>query len=59
MHVSPPDVMGHGERGSSVQQELKDLIVVLMGGEDQGRDVLGEGGRLSGQRLPALAEEIR
>ena len=35
------EVVGGREGGSSVQQDLEDLVVVLVGGQDQGRDVRG------------------
>ena len=43
-----------GEPGSSVQQDLDDLVVVGVGGQDEGGDVGREGGSVGGDRLPAL-----
>ena len=49
-----PDIVRTGEDGPPVQQDLDDLVVVGVGGEDERGDVGGEGGRVGGQRLPAL-----
>ena len=49
-----PDIMRTGEDGAPVQEDLDDLVVVGVGGEDERGDVGCEGGRVGGQRLPAL-----
>ena len=41
-----------GQPGPSVQQDLDDLVVVGVGGEDEGRHVGGEDCLLLAQRLP-------
>ena len=40
------DIMRGGQDSTSVQQDLDDLVVVGVSGEDQGGDVRGEGGRV-------------
>ena len=49
-----PDIVRTGESGASVQQYLDHLVVVSVGGEDERRDVGGEGGGVGGKRLPTL-----
>lgn len=46
--------MGHGQGGATIQQQLEDLVVVAVGGQDQWRNVWRESGILAIQRLPAL-----
>ena len=41
-----PDVVRRWQSGSSVQQDLDDLVVVGVGCQDEGRDVGSEGGRV-------------
>ena len=48
-----PLVVGCGHDGASVQQDLDDLVVVGVRGQDEGRDVRGEGGSVPVHRLPA------
>ena len=45
-------VVRAGQTGAPVQQDLDDLVVVGVGGEDEGRHVGGEDGLLLAQRLP-------
>ena len=45
-------VVRAGQTGAPVQQDLDDLVVVGVGGEDEGRHVGGEHGLLLTQRLP-------
>ena len=47
-------MMGCRHHGAPVQQDLDDLVVVGVSGEDERGDVGGEGGRVGGKRLPAL-----
>ena len=49
-----PLVMWTWEDGPSVEQDLDDLVVVGVGGQDEGGDVGREGGSVGGDRLPAL-----
>ena len=49
-----PDIVRTGESGASVQQYLDHLVVVGVGGEDERRDVGGEGGGVGGKSLPTL-----
>ena len=49
-----PLVVGCGHDGASVQQDLDDLVVVGVGGQDEWGDVGRERGRVRWQRLPAL-----
>ena len=49
-----PLVVGTGEDGPSVEEDLDDLVVVGVGGQDEGGDVRGEGRRVRGDCLPAL-----
>ena len=49
-----PLVVGCGHDGASVQQDLDDLVVVGVRGQDEGRDVRGEGGSVRRQCLPTL-----
>ena len=49
-----PLVVGTGEDGPSVEEDLDDLVVVGVGGEDERGDVRGEGSCVRGDRLPAL-----
>ena len=47
-------MMGTGEDGAPVKQDLDDLVVVGVGGQDERGDVGGEGGGVRWYRLPAL-----
>ena len=49
-----PLVVGAGEDGPPVEEDLDDLVVVGVGGQDEGGDVRGEGRRVRGDCLPAL-----
>ena len=49
-----PLVVGAGEDGPPVEEDLDDLVVVGVGGQDERGDVRGEGRRVRGDRLPAL-----
>ena len=40
-----------------VNTKLADLVVVCVGGEDEGRDVGGEGGSVARDGLPALRKK--
>ena len=51
-----PDIVGGGKGGSSVKQDLDDLVVICVSSQDQRGDVRCEGGRVGGYRLPALGE---
>ena len=44
--MSSPVVMRTRQCGSSVQQDLDDLVVVGVSRKDEGRDVGSEGGRV-------------
>ena len=46
--------MRTGKSGAPVKEDLDDLVIVGVGGEDERGDVGGEGGRVGGERLPAL-----
>lgn len=48
--------MRHGERGTSVQQDLEDLVVVHVGGQDERCDVRGEVRDGAVYCFPALRE---
>ena len=48
--------MGGGKDGSSVQQDLDDLVIIGVSSQDQRGDVWREGGGVGGYRLPALGE---
>ena len=50
-------MMGCRHDGSPVEQNFNDLVIVGVGGEDERGDVGGEGGRVGGERLPALINE--
>ena len=49
-----PLVVRCGHDGAPVQQDLDDLVVVGVRGQDEGRDVRGKGGRVGRQRFPTL-----
>ena len=49
--------MRTGKSGAPVKEDLDDLVIVGVGGEDERGDVGGEGGRVGGERLPALINE--
>ena len=49
-----PLVVGTREDCPAVEEDLDDLVVVSVRGQDQRRDVRGEGRRVRGDRLPAL-----
>ena len=49
-----PLVVGTWEDCAAVEEDLDDLVVVRVRGQDQRRDVRGEGRRVRGDRLPAL-----
>jgi len=51
-------IMGHGQNGTPIQKDLDDLIVVAMGGQDQGRNVWREGGSILRGGFPALEKII-
>ena len=53
-----PFLMRPGQLRAPVQQDLEYLVVVLVGGEDERGDVGGEGGRVGGERLPALIKSL-
>lgn len=46
--MDSPHVMRHRQGGSPVQQDLDYLVVVPVGGQDEGCDVGGEGGGVGG-----------
>ncbi len=46
--------MRHGKDGAPVQEDLDDLVVVGVSGQDQRRYVGGEVGPVRRDRLPAL-----
>lgn len=48
------DVVGHREGRPAIQQNLQNLIVVPVGGEDQRRYVWGKGCGVDVHFLPAL-----
>lgn len=50
--------MGHRQGRPSVEQNLQDLVVVLVGGQNQRRDVGGERGRGPVHGFPTLEERI-
>ena len=47
-------VVGRRQRRAAIQQNLQDLVVVHVGGQDQRRYVRGEVGRRPVNSLPAL-----
>ena len=49
-----PLVVGTREDCPAVEEDLDDLVVVGVGGQDEGGDVGREGGSVGGDRLPAL-----
>ena len=53
-----PDVVRTGKSGAPVKEDLDDLVIVGVGGEDERGDVGGEGGRVGGERLPALIKSL-
>ncbi len=52
--VGVPHVMRDGQDGAAVQQDLDDLIVVAVGGQDEGCDVRGKVGSVGRDCLPTL-----
>ena len=52
-------IMRWGKSSTTVQQNLDDLVVVGVGGQDEGGDVRGEGGGVCWQRLPTLMKKLR
>ena len=50
-----PLVMWTWEDGPSIEQDLDDLVVVGVGGQDERRDVRGEGRGVRRDRLPTLS----
>lgn len=46
--------MGHGDHGTAIQKNLQDLVVVLVGGQDEWGDLRGEGGGVAVSLLPRL-----
>ena len=50
-----PLVMWTWEDGPSVEQDLDDLVVVSVGGQDERRDVRGEGRGVGGDSFPTLS----
>ena len=42
------------QSGTAVEEDFDDLVVVGVGGQDEGGDVGREGGSVGGDRLPAL-----
>lgn len=47
-----PDVMRHGQDGATVEQDLEDLIVIPVGGQNERRDLGCEGRRVTVGLLP-------
>jgi len=47
----------HGQRGPAIQEDFEYLVVIAVGGQDEGRDVHGEGGLGAVHRLPALPKD--
>ena len=52
--TATPDIVGGGKSGSSVQQDLDDLVIICVSSQDQRGDVGREGGSVGWYRLPAL-----
>ena len=46
--------MGHRDSGAAVQKDFQDLIVILVGGQDEGRDLRSEGRGVAVCLLPRL-----
>lgn len=53
-HSHSPDVVWHGDHGAAVQQDLQDLIVVLVGCQNERSDLRGEGRGVAVSLLPRL-----
>ena len=54
--TAAPDIVGGGKGGSSVQQDLDDLVIIRVSSQNQRGDVGREGGGVGGYRLPALVK---
>lgn len=49
-----PNVVGHGQHSTTIQKDFQDLVVVTMGGQDEGRNLRREGGSVAVSLLPRL-----
>lgn len=49
--------MRHGQGGAAVEQQLQDLVIVPVGGEDQRSDIRRKSGVFIIEFLPALRPE--
>lgn len=52
-------IMGHGQHGTPIQEDLDDLIVVAVSRQDQRRNVRREGRRVLRGGFPALGGKIK